>query len=180
MPSGKTHDSISWYLFLPLAYLSWYLKKDWMIVMLFSTAYLFSCFMFSGDLDLVSVQSKRWGIFRWIWLPYRKLISHRSKLSHDPFIGTAFRLFYVSIWGCLFYGLFYIISLNYFPNENKEMLKITQTSLTILKNQPKIYFIAIFAGLCSGAALHTGADIIFSFFKKKFRFLRKKKRKNKR
>ena len=55
----------------------------------------------SPDLDTHSLALKRWGILQWIWGPYRKIISHRSILSHGPFIGTALRLCYLLFWGSL-------------------------------------------------------------------------------
>lgn len=33
-----------------------------------------------------------------IWLPYQKLLHHRSWLSHGPIIGTVLRLAYLGVW----------------------------------------------------------------------------------
>jgi uncharacterized metal-binding protein len=175
MPSGKTHDSLSWYFYLPFAYLAWYLTRDWMLVGLFSAAYFFSSFMFGGDLDLVSIQSKRWGLLRWMWIPYRKMIAHRSKWSHGLLLGTVFRLVYVSIFICIFYGIFYLLTLNYYPPANAELLTTTGESVNFLKNQPPAYFASLFAGLLTGAGLHTIADVSFSKVKRLFRKKKKKK-----
>ncbi len=50
----------------------------------------------SPDLDLVSKPYKRWGWLRWIWIPYQKVIPHRSPLSHAPVLGSTIRLLYLA------------------------------------------------------------------------------------
>jgi uncharacterized metal-binding protein len=97
MPSGRTHDQITW-LSAPLAIGSAFvLGADWQASLACGGAYLFSGLMFGGDLDIHSVQYLRWGPLRWIWLPYRKLMSHRSPLSHGLVIGTVGRLLYLTL-----------------------------------------------------------------------------------
>jgi len=49
----------------------------------------------SPDLDTHSKPLHRWGALRWIWWPYRRLIPHRSLLSHGPLIGMALRLLWL-------------------------------------------------------------------------------------
>ncbi|RZL31912.1 MAG: metal-binding protein [Pedobacter sp.] len=179
MPSGKTHDNVAWYCFLPFAYFSWYFSNDLLVVILYSVAYFFSNFMFSGDLDLVSIQSKRWGIFRWIWIPYRKMIPHRSKWSHGILHGTVFRIIYLGAFLAVFYGLVYFVTQQFIPSFNKDLVVNTNKSVSFLKNQQPIYFAAIFLGLLTGATLHTSADVIVSFIKKNFKKYKKKKTKKK-
>ncbi len=58
----------------------------------------------SPDLDTKSKCWNRWGLFRVIWLPYRKFIPHRSALSHSPFLGTTIRMSYLLAWWIV--GLF--------------------------------------------------------------------------
>lgn len=36
--------------------------------------------------------------WRWIWWPYRKLVKHRSWVSHGPLVGTAIRILYLLLW----------------------------------------------------------------------------------
>jgi uncharacterized metal-binding protein len=55
--------------------------------------------MFGPDLDIYSRQYQRWGWLRWIWLPYRKSMSHRSILSHGILIGTLLRVAYIMTLG---------------------------------------------------------------------------------
>jgi len=60
--------------------------------------FLLGGLMFGPDLDIHSVQFKRWGWFRWIWLPYRGSMKHRSPLSHAPITGTVLRIVYLFAW----------------------------------------------------------------------------------
>ena len=176
MPSGKTHDNVAWYFFLPFAYFAWYFSQNILAVIIYSIAYFFSNFMFSGDLDLVSIQSKRWGIFRWIWIPYRKMIPHRSKWSHGIIHGTVVRIIYLGIFLFAFYGIIYLITKNFIPSFNKDLINNTDKSLIFLKNQQPIYFASIFFGLLTGSILHTSADVTVSFVKKNLKKSKKRKK----
>lgn len=51
----------------------------------------------SPDLDIRSRPYRRWGLLRWYWWPYQKLIPHRNWMSHWPIIGTAIRLGYLLV-----------------------------------------------------------------------------------
>jgi uncharacterized metal-binding protein len=46
-------------------------------------------------------------IWRILWTPYAKLISHRSPISHFPFLGTLFRIGYIFLLLNLFNLLFF-------------------------------------------------------------------------
>ncbi len=56
--------------------------------------HLLSGLLFSPDLDVQAVEYRRWGPFRWIWLPYARLVLHRSWLSHSLVFGPLLRLLY--------------------------------------------------------------------------------------
>ena len=62
-----------------------------------SIATLLGELLLSPDLDHCSgaVPYRLWGILRWIWIPYQRLVAHRS-WSHWPIVGTAGRLAYVA------------------------------------------------------------------------------------
>ena len=51
----------------------------------------------SPDLDTVSKPFKRWGVLKFLWIPYQKYIPHRSPLSHAPLLGSAIRLLYLAV-----------------------------------------------------------------------------------
>lgn len=178
MPLGKTHDRITWIFYPPFAYIVWDFSNNVTIVMLYSIAYLFSSFMFSGDLDLVSQQSKRWGLLRWIWIPYRKMFRHRSKFTHGIVLGTIVRILYLFLIFSILFSLLYFITFKTSPFLHKELTSETAIFLQLTTKQPKIYFLAIFLGLSCGALVHTLSDEFFSTLKRMFRSKKKGNQKN--
>jgi uncharacterized metal-binding protein len=97
MPSGRTHDRITLWGFPWVVAIAYLLTHNGELTLIVGLAYLFSGLMFGPDLDIHSVQFKRWGIFRWIWLPYQKTLSHRSSLSHGFVVGTTLRVIYFGL-----------------------------------------------------------------------------------
>jgi len=72
-----------------------------------TASYYLAGMYLSPDLDLVSRPFKRWGLLRWLWLPYQRLIPrHRHWLSHGPVIGSLVRLLYLAAWLSLLWLLF--------------------------------------------------------------------------
>jgi len=138
MPSGKTHDKIS-IVFLPvLLVILYFIGFSLMPIIIITISYLFSSFMFNGDLDIKSRPYRRWGPLRFIWLPYQSTFSHRSIFTHGFFLGTAIRLIYL-----LFIPIIILFIMDY--------------DLTILLNINVLY---ILIGLEAGSALHTISDYL--------------------
>src|SRR5437588_4887341 len=94
MPSGKTHDAITFILAAPTFVAAWGLTGKVALALLATGAMLFGGFMFGPDLDIQSRQYARWGIFRFLWLPYRVMFRHRSRWSHGIIFGTLIRVLY--------------------------------------------------------------------------------------
>ncbi len=104
MPSGKTHDIANVVLILfgitvIVSYnvLSKHMDEDIFnnCLILFVSAYAFSTFLLSPDLDLKRNRSKlNWGFLRWIWQPYSKVFKHRG-ISHSILWGILTRLIYI-------------------------------------------------------------------------------------
>jgi uncharacterized metal-binding protein len=101
MPSGRTHDRITLWSLPVLAGFTYERTHSGELTLIVTSSFLIGGLMFGPDLDINSRQYHRWGILRWIWLPYRKSIRHRSVLSHGPLIGTTVRLLYLSCWVAL-------------------------------------------------------------------------------
>ncbi|MEM8778029.1 MAG: metal-binding protein [Cyanobacteria bacterium P01_G01_bin.49] len=170
MPSGRTHDRITW-LSLPLIAMLAYLftrRGDWIFWL--SGAYLFSGLMFGPDLDIYSIQYKRWGIIRWIWLPYQSCLKHRSFLSHGFLIGTILRLIYLTtimmilaILGVAIAQLIWGFSWNW--------QDFTQNSIALVRNRYLGEVMVTFIGLELGAMSHSVSDHLGTAFK---RFQQKK------
>lgn len=98
MPSGRTHDRITLWTLPVLAVLTLAIARNSTITLIICAGFLFGGLMFGPDLDVMSVHYKRWGWLRWIWIPYRGSMRHRSIWSHGPIIGTTVRVLYLSIW----------------------------------------------------------------------------------
>lgn len=168
MPSGKTHDFISFCGLIPLGISSTVLYGkslcDLDSLLLFLGGYLFGSLMFGPDLDIHSIQYKRWNIFRFIWIPYRKL-GHRSSISrsHDIIWGFVIRVAYLAI--CIFPLIYLIFSWKY-PNES------FQDALKDYALQYQHQIICMLAGIWLGNSLHILADWscdIKKFFSRMFR-----------
>ncbi len=177
MPSGKTHDKITWLSVPPVMAGSWWASHDLATTGLAAVSFAFAGLMFSGDLDLKSVQYKRWGWFRWIWLPYQKWIPHRSPLSHGPFLGLATRLLYLTGVLMLF-ALALWQGATYF--QQQALLEQShgglQRILLVLRRHPQ-WVLALLFGLWAGGLSHTLADEWGSYIKRR---KRKKKKRRKR
>jgi uncharacterized metal-binding protein len=102
MPSGRTHDRITLWCLPIIAIATFAVTRNPLWTLVISGGFLFGGLMFGPDLDIHSVQYKRWGWLRWIWLPYRASMRHRSPLSHGPILGTALRIFYFTLWLVVF------------------------------------------------------------------------------
>ncbi|HEX8653360.1 MAG TPA: metal-binding protein [Pyrinomonadaceae bacterium] len=94
MPSGKTHDAITFILAAPTFAVAWGLSGSVALAVLATCAMLFGGLMFGPDLDIQSRQYTRWGVFRFLWLPYRMMFRHRSRWSHGIIFGTLIRVIY--------------------------------------------------------------------------------------
>lgn len=70
MASGKTHDKITFYTIPLVIWLEILIIKDYKLVILNVLIYIFSALMFSGDLDINSIQVNRWGIYNYILLKF--------------------------------------------------------------------------------------------------------------
>lgn len=57
-------------------------------------SFLLSGLLFSCDLDVDSTEYRRWGPLRFLWFPYKRMVLHRSWLSHGLVIGPLVRLIY--------------------------------------------------------------------------------------
>jgi uncharacterized metal-binding protein len=98
MPNHKTHDTIGYISTLPIAGVSIYFGHSIQDTAILAIGIVASTYYLSPDLDLYSRIYLRWGLLRWIWIPYQKLIHHRSWLSHSGPISATLRLMYLFAW----------------------------------------------------------------------------------
>ncbi len=173
MPSGVTHDRITIWILPWIVGVTYCLTRNGELTLILSGGYFFSGMMFGPDLDIHSLQYKRWGMIRGIWLPYRRFLKHRSIFSHGFIIGTCVRLIYLFlIIACISILVVAIAQLIFGFTWNWQ--DFAQRQLSLLINKYPQETITLFIGLEIGAMSHSVSDWISSRRK-----LRLKKKLNK-
>jgi uncharacterized metal-binding protein len=169
MPSGKTHDAVTFLLVAPTFVAAWKLTENFATAMIVTAAFLVGGLMFGPDLDTHSKQYTRWGIFSFLWYPYKVFFSHRSRWSHGLLFGTLFRVIY--FMGALTLTIFllsYAVTA-WQGGSPPDVMEMTGTWSAIgdymRRNFGEYAFAAVFAGLWVGAASHTLTDMAGSFIK---------------
>jgi uncharacterized metal-binding protein len=116
MPSGRTHDLISYILSIFAIPLVLVINGMNLISYILILSFAFSAYMFNGDLDTNSRPYNRWWVFKMIWIPYQLMFTHRSIWTHGFIIGTSIRILYIAIIPMIFFNLSIIgiIANNYF------------------------------------------------------------------
>lgn len=175
MPSGRTHDSITLWSLPIVALTTFGLTQSGNLTVLVSGGFLFAGLMFGPDLDIYSQQYKRWGILRWIWLPYRRSLRHRSIFSHGAIIGTIGRVLYLGIWIILFVVTGIVIGaiVQQFLGVTSQWQTVAQSTITMtvqssiaLVQKAAIECFALVIGLELGAMSHSLSDWIGSTIKR--------------
>ena len=98
MPGHKTHDMIGTLSIIPISGASLGLGYSLQTTIVLDIGILLGTYFLSPDLDLYSRIYRRWGILRFIWLPYQKLIKHRSWISHSGPLSGTIRFLYLLLW----------------------------------------------------------------------------------
>jgi len=99
MPPARVHDRITLVsagLLTPLV-LALPAENRLLSWSIFTAAHLLSGLLCPCDLAARATEYHRWGILRWLWLPYTHLVYHRSWLSHGLVIGPLLRLLYFGL-----------------------------------------------------------------------------------
>jgi uncharacterized metal-binding protein len=165
MPSGQTHDRITLWTVPLVSGIAYFLTQNGKLALILAGGFLFSGLMFGPDLDIYSVQYKRWGWFRWIWIPYRSAIRHRSQLSHGLIIGTILRLLYISLIILILSGI--IAAIAYlFGYVNLKSVIDSQKQFPVWNAKYTQGLFALIIGLELGAMSHSISDWIGSAYKR--------------
>ena len=169
MPSGKTHDAVTFLFVAPVFATTWKIAESLPIAAIVTVAFLFGGLMFGPDLDTMSKQYTRWSIFRFLWYPYQVFFKHRSRWSHGLIFGTFLRVVY--FMGVLTLAGFFIsyIFATYSGGTIPSLVEFTKTWVLIgefvRQNFGENAFLSLFIGLWLGAASHTLTDMAGSFMK---------------
>lgn len=170
MPSGRTHDLITFVIAPPVFAGAQYYAGETGLAATATVAMVFAGLMFGPDLDLDSKPYRRWGPLRFIWKPYQMALSHRSRLSHGLVFSTIFRiLYFIAVTTLLAASFLYVRQRYLYGAQTTWGTEFERVSLDLgqfWRTTDQRYFYAGFAGLWIGAAAHTLADIIFTVTKK--------------
>lgn len=164
MPSGRTHDRITVWSLPLVAALGLAVTRQSGLTLSLCAGFLFGGLMLGPDLDTHSIHYKRWGWFRWIWIPYRGSLKHRSPLSHAPVTGTVVRVVYLMAW--LSFAILMIIAIvNELGRLGWTWGDIAQVfSEWLLRYKDEIFTFGV--GLELGAFSHYTADWLVSTHKR--------------
>jgi uncharacterized metal-binding protein len=172
MPSGKTHDLVTMVLAAPTFAAAWGLTGSLTLSVAATAAMLFGGLMFGPDLDIQSRQYTRWGVFRFLWLPYKAAFRHRSRWSHGIVFGTLIRVVYFAavltliLWACVYARAFFTAG-GGVPGW-REVAQVWRAVEGVAASRgvgPRV-LLAILAGLWWGAASHTLADVAWTVVRK--------------
>jgi uncharacterized metal-binding protein len=170
MPSGRTHDAITIVLAAPTFVLAWGLTRSLALASVATAAMMFGGLMFGPDLDIQSKQYTRWGIFRFIWLPYKVIFRHRSRWSHGLIFGTLIRVIYFTgVIALLAAAAVYLRALlvSGSPPAFQEVVNVWRMMDGVLRQSVGNHVLWItFCGLWWGAASHTLTDVGWSMLRK--------------
>jgi uncharacterized metal-binding protein len=169
MPSGRTHDAITFLLAVPTAAAIYLITHSIPSAAVVGAAFIFGGLMFGPDLDTVSRQYSRWFIFRYLWFPYRSFFEHRSRFSHGLVFGAFIRVIY--FMGVLTLAAFVAVYVYAAYSGGKlpvwgEFARAWQQIGEFTRARFGEYFLPlVLAGLWLGAASHTFTDMAGSFVK---------------
>ncbi len=169
MPSGKTHDAVTFFLAVPIWAAAWNFGGELIAAFVIVGAFMFGGLMFGPDLDTVSIQNSRWGLLKSLWYPYQKFFKHRSRWSHGMVFGTLFRVIYfVGVLTLFAFLITFCVSI-YLGGDVPHLFEFTKNwqsignSVRSILGENVFYF--VFIGLWLGAASHTLTDMAGSYVK---------------
>jgi uncharacterized metal-binding protein len=171
MPSGKTHDAITMLLAAPTLVAAWAATGSVALACVVTAATVFGGLMFGPDLDIQSRQYARWGVFRFLWWPYRTIFRHRSRWSHGILFGTLIRVAYFVLALALLSSAVFYLYMTYVVGrapDFAEFLRAWQGFESGLhwRGAFRQLTLATLAGLWWGAASHTVTDVTWSVLRK--------------
>ena len=172
MPSGKTHDLVTLALAAPTFAAAWGLTGSVWLSAAATVAMLFGGLMFGPDLDIQSRQYTRWGVFRFLWFPYKVAFRHRSRWSHGIVFGTLIRVVYFAavltllLWAFVYARAFFTAGVGV-PDwrEVAQVWRAVEGAAAARGIGPHV-LLAVLAGLWWGAASHTLTDVFWTVVRK--------------
>jgi uncharacterized metal-binding protein len=171
MPDGRTHDAITLVTASFAAPLCVGLAFDGNPgrAALALGAFLMSGLFFSDDLDIHSIEFRRWRMLRFLWLPYQKLIPHRSWLSHGLIVGAALRIGYFAGMCTLALWLLLTALSRVLPLDASGVLGDLLSAIArSIMDHPEWWGLA-FAAFALGSVVHIVSDTLWTFWRRAWR-----------
>ncbi len=169
MPTGRTHDAITLILTPPAFALTYFASADLSTSIAVTASFAFGGFMFGPDLDILSKQYARWGIFRSLWLPYRWVFKHRSRWSHGLIFGTLFRVVYsmgvITLAALVVFAATALISGSEIRAVSSFAAVWHQAGESLRAAFGSNILLSTFFGMWAGAASHTFTDMVGTYVK---------------
>jgi uncharacterized metal-binding protein len=170
MPKSHTHEKWALLFSIPLSYIYFKLSGNLIASIIFFVSFIFGVFMLSPDLDTKSKSYSRWGVLRFIWLPYRKIMKHRSIFSHLPFVGTLIRTSYlvisITLMVCLIiYAMLFILGIKTHQNIFLVIKNSLVMTFRVILQIKRDYIIAAILGISMGDLIHYILDVFASYLK---------------
>lgn len=169
MPSGRVHDVVTVLLAVPAGIGAFALSGELWPAAVVTAGFLFGGLVFGPDLDTKSKQYSRWGIFRFLWLPYRKFFAHRSRFTHGLLLGSLFRaIYFVGVVTLVAYLIAYVwteMSDNSVPEIRDFAAAWRLVADTVRRYLGENFLMLSFVGLWLGAASHTFSDMAITYVK---------------
>ena len=171
MPSGRTHDAITLLLAVPTFVAAWGATRSVPLTVAATVGMLFGGLMFGPDLDILSRQYTRWGLFRFLWWPYRVVFRHRSRWSHGIIFGTLIRVVYFGLVVTLVVCAAIYLRATFVAGVPADYCAVVRAWQAIeagaaLQGHALHLLLAVLAGLWWGAASHTLTDVAWSVLRK--------------
>lgn len=170
MPSGRTHDTITFLLAPPTFLAALLIAGSFALALAVTCAMLFGGLMFGPDLDIQSRQYTRWGVFRFIWWPYRAVFRHRSRWSHGILFGTFIRVLYFTgmmvLLASVSIYLYALLTGRAAPGFMEMARAWRELEGAAARAVGRHVVWATLIGLWWGAASHTLADVAWSMLRK--------------
>lgn len=149
MAAGSSHDRATVLCSLPFGLL-WAPWLGGLGALIAAASFLVGGLWLSPDLDTRSRPMRRWGPLQGLWWPYRRLLRHRSLLSHSPLLGTAGRLLYLA---AVLFALCALAAPLGAPSPPRLL-----AALQVLQERQPGLLLACFVGLEGSAWLHLIQD----------------------
>jgi uncharacterized metal-binding protein len=130
-------------------------------------SYLVSGLLFSPDLDTRSRPYMRWRWLRFIWLPYQRLVPHRSRISHSLVVGPLVRALYFALMLFLLGLAIYAVANLLVPfDPTGTLLEFARSAALWMQTHPWTVFYAL-SGFIFGGITHVLLDTVFTWVRRR-------------